>query len=103
MTHQGSVESLAVPKEEGKDVVVTPVATPVAVVSDARDTQAFETAELGALRPEFRGGDAPSVGTVTFSPEVSREYRCDFCRRVVVHSCALAFKTHGCKEETDRS
>ncbi len=103
MTHQGSAESLAVPKEEGKDVVVTPVATPVAVVSHARQTQAFETAGSGALRPEFRGGDAPSVGTVTFSPEVSCEYRCDFCRRVVVHSRALAFKTHGCKEETDRS
>ncbi len=91
------------PKEEGKDVVVTPVATAVAVVSEARETQAGETAELGALCPEFRGGDAPPVGTVTFSPEVSRERRCDFCRRVVVHSRALALRTHGCKEETDRS
>ncbi len=103
MTHQGSAESLAVPKEEGKDVVVTPVATPLADVSDAREVQVLETAGLGALRPEFRGGDAPSVGTVTFSPEVSRERRCDFCRRVVVHSRALASRTHGCKEETDRS
>ncbi len=103
MTHPGSTESLAVPKEEGKDVVVTAVAKPAAVVSEARETQAFESAEPGTLSPEFRGDDAPSVGTVTFSPEVSREYRCDFCRRVVVDSRASALRIHGCKEETDRS
>lgn len=103
MTHQGSAESLAVPKEEGKDVVVTPVAAPAAVVSEARQTQAFESAELDALSPEFRGDGAPSAGTVTFSPEFSCEYRCDFCRRVVVLSRAWALRIHGCKEETDRS